>query len=151
MEQTNILAELEEEIVQEPASKGQRFVNLLIDSVAMYLLAFLIAVFFVASTMNSGSAEYYETRNSSGDDLLYYFIGYICAITYYTLLEGLTKGRSLGKLATRTRAVKEDGTEITFKDAFIRSLCRCIPFEAFSIFGNGLWHDTISKTKVVKI
>ncbi len=48
----------------------------------------------------------------------------------YTLLEGAAKGKTLGKLITGTRALKIDGSNLTWKDAFLRSLCRIVPFEA---------------------
>jgi hypothetical protein len=57
----------------------------------------------------------------------------------------------LGKLITGTRAIREDGVELNFKDAFLRSLSRLVPFEPFSIWsGNGIWHDSWTKTMVIK-
>ena len=79
---------------------------------------------------------------------------YLCAIViivgYYTVFEATTKGRTLGKFITGTQAVREDGSNITWKDAFIRSLCRLVPFEPFSTFGVLPWHDSWSKTIVIK-
>jgi hypothetical protein len=39
---------------------------------------------------------------------------------YFTLVTGLTNGRSLGKFAVRTRVLKVNGTPLKFFDAFIR-------------------------------
>jgi uncharacterized RDD family membrane protein YckC len=69
---------------------------------------------------------------------------------YMTLCEWLGKGRTLGKLFTRTRAVSNNGADLTFRAAFQRSLIRLIPFEMFSIFG-GLWHDIWTKTRVIRV
>ncbi|RXK86340.1 RDD family protein [Filimonas effusa] len=152
MEQIDILAELEEEIILEPATPGQRFANFIVDIVGMYATIFVVAIvlgsFIVASTVSSTS---YGGQSTAASDLVLYVISFIVTVLYFSLMEGLSKGRSLGKLITRTRAVKEDGSPITFKDAFVRALCRCIPFEPFSMFSGSPWHDSISRTKVVKI
>jgi uncharacterized RDD family membrane protein YckC len=66
------------------------------------------------------------------------------------LLEGIFKGTTLGKWITGTKAVTEAGKDISFKDAFLRSACRLIPFEVFSGFGTP-WHDSFTKTIVIKI
>jgi uncharacterized RDD family membrane protein YckC len=75
---------------------------------------------------------------------------FVLFILYYGLLEGISKGKTLGKLITGTRAVREDGTPISFGDAFKRTLCRIIPFEPFSAFGYKPWHDSITNTIVIK-
>jgi uncharacterized RDD family membrane protein YckC len=65
-------------------------------------------------------------------------------------MEGSAKGKTLGKLITGTRALKMDGGNLTWKVAFMRSLCRIVPFEAFSAFGGNPWHDRWTDTIVVK-
>ena len=49
--------------------------------------------------------------------------------------------------------VLEDGTKPTTSDIVIRSLCRFIPFEAFSFLGDEGrgWHDSLSDTYVVDV
>jgi len=79
-----------------------------------------------------------------------FLISFIVIISYYTVLEGATKGRTLGKFVTGTVAVKQDGSAITWKDAFLRSLCRLVPFEPFSALGRMPWHDKWTKTIVIK-
>ena len=85
-------------------------------------------------------------------DLL--FIGYVIAIfnyiIYYTFCEKVFKGYTLGKLITGTKAIREDGLELNFKDAILRSLARLVPFEPFSAFSYRPWHDRWTKTMVVK-
>jgi uncharacterized RDD family membrane protein YckC len=63
---------------------------------------------------------------------------------------GITKGRSLGKWITGTVAVRLDGNTINWKDAFLRSLSRIVPFEPFSALGYAPWHDKWTETTVVK-
>ena len=150
MEQANILSELEEEIILEPATPGQRFVNLLLDSIGTYIVMAVVGVIIgVLTVVSAGAAN--STTAMAGLQMILIFVNLGMYVAYFTLIEGLSNGRSLGKLATRTRVVKEDGSPITLKDAFIRSLCRCIPFEPFSMLAGRPWHDTISRTKVVKI
>ncbi|HEX2627520.1 MAG TPA: RDD family protein, partial [Chitinophagaceae bacterium] len=65
--------------------------------------------------------------------------------------EKLFQGYTIGKLLTGTRAVRNDGKELTWKDAIVRSLCRMIPFEVLSGFAYRPWHDSITKTTVVQV
>jgi uncharacterized RDD family membrane protein YckC len=79
------------------------------------------------------------------------FIGIVILLLYYTLCEKVFNGKTVGKWVSGTRAIREDGNELTIQDAFSRSLCRLIPFEGFSIWlGYGLWHDVWTRTKVVR-
>ncbi|ODT91451.1 MAG: hypothetical protein ABS85_12565 [Sphingobacteriales bacterium SCN 48-20] len=83
--------------------------------------------------------------------LFSYEIVLISYLLYYSICEKVFKGYTLGKLLSGTRAIRADGGELTFKDAFLRSLSRLVPFEQFSIWsGNGLWHDSWTKTRVIK-
>ena len=78
------------------------------------------------------------------------FISLLSFVAVYTLTEFLGKGKTLGKLITRTRAVRNDGAVLTFKDALLRSLVRLVPFEVFSGFGTYTWHDQWTNTMVRK-
>jgi uncharacterized RDD family membrane protein YckC len=83
-----------------------------------------------------------------------YLLGVIIFLTYFVPQEAFF-GRTLGKLVTGTKVVNEDGSKLTFGKAVARTLCRFIPFEAFSFLGGHDrpkgWHDTIPKTKVISI
>ena len=122
----------------EPVSTGKRFANYLIDIVIFYLLAILIVILFGPTV--------YESGNISS----IYIVTYIVFLAYYTILEGATKGKTIGKMITGCRAVKEDGSDITWTDALLRSLSRIVPFEPFSALGGQPWHDRWTKTLVVK-
>lgn len=146
MEQIDILSDFEEEISLEPATPGQRLLNFIIDVIGCYIFLFIVAfILGVFLALGGSNLAYY-----SESTITIYLITLFIFTTYYTLFEGLTKGRSLGKLITRTQAVYENGSPINFKAAFIRSLCRFIPFEILSILGGRPWHDSISNTIVVK-
>jgi uncharacterized RDD family membrane protein YckC len=65
------------------------------------------------------------------------------------LVEGVGKGRTLGKLITGTKTVNLDETNIGFQTAFLRGLSGAVPFELFSIFGSGLFGMINVHTQVI--
>ena len=141
------------EIQLVPATTGQRFLNFLIDNL---LMRFGISYFTGAGVgvlLAMLFPEYMLRLSESTSQidllLLAYLIGIVNYLLYYTICEKGFKGYTLGKLITGTRAIRTDGGELTFKDAFLRSLCRLVPFEVFSGFGYP-WHDTWTRTMVIK-
>jgi uncharacterized RDD family membrane protein YckC len=138
---TNV-ADDEEPVPTEPASRGQRFLNLLIDLVGYFAFAIVVTV-----VVGLAYPPFLESSSALGD----YAFGFIVITSYYALSEGLF-GRTLGKLVTRTWVVSESGGKPTFWQILGRSAARSIPFEPFSFFGaepTG-WHDRLSETRVVR-
>jgi len=78
--------------------------------------------------------------------------GFLTVIWYlvYLLLEGAAGGRTIGKMITGSKTIKNDGGNLYWNDALLRSLSRIVPFEAISAFGANPWHDTRTQTKVEK-
>jgi len=145
----DLLQEFEQTVDLTPVSPGLRFVNYLIDVVAFYALSFLVGVLY--AVVIASNAYNYQASTEGAYMQLYLMLAWILIIVaYYTLFEFFAKGRTLGKMATGTVAVKEDGSRLTFKDALLRTLCRFIPFEVFSAFGYRPWHDSLTKTLVIK-
>lgn len=108
------------------ASQNKRFLNFLLDSGLIYLLIIF-------------------SPNFIFDFLI------LIPPAYYLLFEGLFH-KTPAKFFTKTIVKKSDGKNLGFKDIFIRTLSRFIPFEAFTFLGNKNpigWHDRISKTLVV--
>lgn len=152
-ETPSVFDELEQEGLFDYASTKQRFINFLFDTVILVnlmslIIGGIIGIIMVINGIDVGSSDILNHPVISR--LFNYVVGCICIICLYTLMEGSTKGRSLGKLVTRTQVLKEDGSIITYKDAFLRSLCRIVPFEMFSALGGYPWHDRWTKTIVVK-
>ena len=147
MSQTDLLSDMNnpDEI---PADKGTRFLHYIIDVVVFYAVMFLFLI-----VLGSCAADFVlSTETDVGASLLLNVIFISLFVFYFGLLEGATKGRTVGKLITKTKVIREDGSPITYGDAFKRSLIRLIPFEPFSaFFGDGMWHDKWSKTMVVKM
>jgi uncharacterized RDD family membrane protein YckC len=150
--ETNILHDIEQEIYLEPASVGARFANFLIDTIVYYAAFILVGAALAIAFQSSG--EDIETsflvREDVGSILLQYAVSISTFLAVFTVLEGSTKGKTLGKLITGTRARKINGEALSWKDAFMRSLCRLVPFEPFSAFGGFPWHDRWTKTIVTK-
>ncbi|MDF2187586.1 RDD family protein [Paraflavitalea sp. CAU 1676] len=133
-----------------PVSPGLRFANMLIDTLALYAVMFILGIFL--GLMLAASAidgEPYTDESGGSLQLLLLFAWFFIILGYYSIFEFASNGRTLGKMATGTVVVREDGAKITFKDAFLRSLC-LIPFEALSAFGYRPWHDSLTNTLVVK-
>jgi uncharacterized RDD family membrane protein YckC len=154
MDQPNVLNEFNEPS-NEPATMGQRLANYLIDIVIFYAFIFIISMIFGASLVASGNADAAttdaEVEAAMGGIGIIYLVVFAVFFAYYTLLEG-SKGKTIGKMVTKTRVVRDDGEPMNFGKAFFRALCRIVPFEVLSIFfGNGkMWHDSWTGTSVVK-
>lgn len=132
------------------ASNSQRFANYIIDLIIQYALIFiLMLIAIIISTFLDSNSIFLWTQNISTFES--YLLFFSVMIPYYVLLETYT-ARTLAKYITKTMVVMEDGSKPDIKTSFSRTFSRIIPFEAFSFFGsNGRgWHDTISKTYVVK-
>jgi uncharacterized RDD family membrane protein YckC len=139
----------------EYATQGQRFLNWLIDNVLMrYGLGYLtgMGVGFIIGIAAPGFFENIAYSGGMFSTLFFLgiLIGYLNYIIYYTLCEKLFKGYTLGKIITGTRAIRQDGEELTFRNALLRSLSRCVPFEVFSGFSTLTWHDSWTDTMVIK-
>ncbi|MEP7163271.1 MAG: RDD family protein [Ferruginibacter sp.] len=134
----------------EYASTGQRFLNFLIDNLVMnYGLSYLTG-YAVGITITVLNPDFYVEKGSASFYLLIYMISILDYLLYYILSEKLFNGYTLGKLITGTKAIREDGDQLTLKDVLIRTVCRLVPFETLSGFKIRPWHDEWSKTMVVK-
>jgi len=130
------------------AGGGKRFGNYIIDRVFLYILW---QIFF-----RTIGRKFVLLMVSETDTLTTIYVKIYCMVLvldlfFYTAVEFLGRGKTLGKLITGTRAVNEDGTYITFRTALLRSLSRIVPFEPFSAFGDPAypWHDRWTRTYVI--
>jgi uncharacterized RDD family membrane protein YckC len=143
---SELLEELRENLYEQPATGGQRFLNYIIDIIFFYIV--VIALTTIALLVIGDDAL---NENSSGiSSLIEYLISYTIYVGLYTFFETTTKGRTIGKMVTKTRAVRIDGSILTFYDALKRSLVRIIPIDAFSALAGSPWHDRWTDTKVIR-
>ena len=146
--------ELNSYIKYTEASLGQRFLNFLIDNLLMqYGLSYITGAFvgyMLVTLAPDFTYRLFNDESSINLFLLSYIIGIFNYLIYYTFCEKVFRGYTLGKLISGTRAVRQDGEELTFKDTILRSLVRLVPFEPFSALGRKPWHDAWTNTMVVK-
>ncbi|MFI5131510.1 MAG: RDD family protein [Chitinophagales bacterium] len=136
------------------AATGQRFVNWLVDNLVMRFALSYVTGTFVGIMIGKFFPDYADRISYSQDTwdllLLGYAVGIFNYLLYYTICEKAFKGYTLGKLISGTRAIRDDGKELTFKDALLRSLSRLVPLEAFSGFSKP-WHDSWTNTQVIQV
>jgi uncharacterized RDD family membrane protein YckC len=155
MEQETYFSEIQQPETESPvwieyASTGQRFANYIIDLIIFYIVMFGMAV-LLGLLLAATGRSFHAFSNDAGSKLLEYLVIYAFYVIFYTFCEGASHGRTIGKLITKTKAVRYDDTDITWTDALMRSLCRIVPLETFSALGGYPWHDKWSNTKVIKI
>jgi len=143
--QEHILTELEPRL--ERAGLGKRFANYLIDVVAFAV--FLMVIGFVSALISPAAIEFWEDVEANP------IVDRLLSMLLYGLFMGLQetifKGGSIGKMITGTRAVREDGSRIDARTAFLRGLSRMVPFEPLSALGRSPWHDSWTKTVVIDL
>ena len=77
---------------------------------------------------------------------------WILAVPFYYVLTETIWGKTPAKFITKTKVVMLDGSKPKIKNIIFRTICRFIPFDAFSfLFSRPTrgWHDIISGTLVV--
>ena len=128
-----------------PATAWQRFANMIIDTVAFYFLVFIIFILlgFLFQILSGGTSGLTEG--------LSYLIIFGIYFFYYVFFENQF-GKTIGKMVTKTRVVNLEGVKPSRSTILLRTVCRFIPFEAFTFLGSGHgMHDRLSKTMVVKM
>ncbi|MCL6460693.1 MAG: RDD family protein [Flavobacterium micromati] len=131
------------------ASKGQRFVNLVIDSFIVYMFTVGIgaAINIIGEVIGNYKLSEWIISLTVTENLLF---GLVVLFFYYTIME-FYFSRTFGKYFTKTIVVKHNGSRPKVKSIVIRTLVRMIPIEAFSFLSDNArgWHDTLSVTYVV--
>ncbi len=152
--ETGLADELNDFIRYTPATTGQRFLNWLIDNLFMRFvmteLTGRLVGEFIVRYFPEFAYQIADEENVWSILLLNYLFGFFNYLLYYTISEKAFRGYTIGKLITGTRAIRTDGHELSFKDAILRSLSRMVPFEVFTGFADRPWHDSWTKTTVVK-
>ena len=141
MQENEILDIPEAEITNlQPASNNKRFLNFVIDTIIIYILIFAYQVITMQDTID-------EVGSFAGN-IASIFINMGIQVLYFFLMEN-AYGKTIGKYLTRTKVLNMDGSTATSGTIFKRSLCRLIPFDAFSFLGSRGWHDSIPDVIVI--
>lgn len=106
-----------------PASIAMRMVSGLIDVVATLVLLVAVIYLYSAATVRASGALAHVAVVGT---LITVFI------VAPTATETLTRGKSLGKLATGLRTVRDDAGPISFQHAFVRTLVGFVEIYAFT-------------------
>jgi uncharacterized RDD family membrane protein YckC len=150
-----------EPVIQEPvisiiefATKEQRCINFIIDNLVMrFTLAFGTGIIF-AWVLNTFFPAF-ASIVLHDDQLLpllvvTYMVSRVNYAIYYSISEKCFNGYTIGKWLTHTRAIRNDGKELSTINAIHRSFARFLPFEFLSGFGVQPWHDHWTRTIVIK-
>jgi uncharacterized RDD family membrane protein YckC len=143
----DLLTDLEQDYQYEDASTGTRFANYIIDVIAFYVFTVVLFLGIVFASQSEEFIYWVDSIPSLVDRLLSLILYGIIM----SLVEGFTKGRSLGKLITGTKAIRWDNQPFSWGDAVGRGFSRMVPFEAFSALWGSPWHDKWTNTRVVRI
>jgi uncharacterized RDD family membrane protein YckC len=127
---------------RELASHWRRFGTWLVDYVCVVLVMALFGALVGFLFGEAGVAALRKVPN--------FVLGLTLMLAYYCFFEGIW-ARTPGKLVLGTVVVGQQGDKPGFGQVVGRTLCRFIPFEAFSFFGEEGWHDSIPKTRVVLV
>jgi uncharacterized RDD family membrane protein YckC len=138
------------------ASKVERLGTFIYDIVFMFvfLAVFMIFMQIIFQIFSWGDA--FDTVKQFSNKYEHLFI--MILLLFYYVPQEVFFGKTVGKRIMKTKVVNEDGSELKWTSAIIRTLCRLIPLDPFSFifpfFISDLsrpigWHDRISKTKVI--
>lgn len=120
------------------ASQTKRFGNYFFDSLFYFFLIGRLAIEF-------------QNFESNGLESIAIFMILFIYFFYHTLNEAIFQS-TIGKVINKCTVTDANGDPIGWSEAVVRTLCRFIPFERFSIFfGRIPWHDQISTTEVLDL
>ena len=123
-----------------------RFGHFLLDRVFYTIVEALFGLAIGVFLGLTGNAGWFD---NTGDILMKIFCYAILYPWYYILLEYSSQA-SLAKLILGRVVVNEYGEKPTFGQIVGRNYARLVPFEAFSCFSDSGWHDSWSKTYVIR-
>jgi len=125
-----------------------RFGHFLIDRVIMWLCSLGVGMLIIMILEFTGSTEILE--NSFLVDLFdTLFPWFVIQPAYYFIFE-VSIQSTPGKAMLGRVVVDEYGNKPGSRQILIRSLSRTVPFEIFSCLSDRGWHDTWSKTFVLR-
>jgi uncharacterized RDD family membrane protein YckC len=124
-----------------------RFGHFLIDRVAMTICSFGLGILLglvLAFTGNTGLVD-----DPSFDLFDRLFTWFVIQPAYYFIFEASMQSTP-GKAILGRIVVDEYGNKPTMQQILIRSVSRTVPFEIFSCLSDRGWHDTWSRTFVLR-
>jgi len=129
------------------ATSGQRLANLFLDRIFFYIFTLMFGAVLGAVSVLFDNAGIVGFLDNNVLDIL---SSMILSFLMFFILESLNQ-KSIAKYISKTIVVMENGDKPDANTIALRTICRIIPFDAFSYLGTPTrgWHDTLSKTYVV--
>ena len=142
----NLLQDIEQEMLSQQDAKTElRFVNYIIDLLSFY--AIVIALIFLVALSAYGSSVFNIIARLS--DITDFVLLHVLYGIYMLVIEGIFKGKTLGKLITGTRVVHQDTSSFGWRDALKRGCMRMIPLEYVTGCVGSPFHDQWTETRVI--
>ena len=143
----NLLQDIEQEYTsQQDATVELRFVNYIIDLLSFYAIIITLIVLITLTAYGPRVFQVLERMSDISDFvLLHVLYGF-----YMLIVEGVFKGKTLGKLITRTRVIHERNSSFSWSDALRRGVMRMIPLEYVTGCVGSPFHDQWTETRVIK-
>lgn len=143
----NLLQDIEQEILsQQDATTQLRFVNYIIDLLSFYAI---IIVLVLLTALTAYGGRIFQVIESLSD-LSDFVILHVLYGFYMLIVEGVFKGKTLGKLITGTRVVHQHTSSFGWRDALRRGFMRMIPLEYVTGCVGSPFHDQWTETRVIK-
>ena len=120
----------------ELASVGQRVVAVLLDVIIM--IAYFVIMTLIMTAIFISSFRFDNLEEMDIWKILFMIIVYLPFVLYTPLLEYLTKGQTVGKMAMGIRVTKMNGENAKFKEYFTRWLFRPIEFYIILFASGGI-------------
>lgn len=135
-----------EKVYLENASNSKRFLNLIIDSAFIILIAYYFLQQAMRQDLFTGFLNGIESVFGERFGALVYFSMF--KFIYYFAFESIFK-TTPAKMLTYCKVTDEEGNNPTIRNIFIRTLCRFIPLESISFLMGKNLHDSYSYTYVI--
>jgi uncharacterized RDD family membrane protein YckC len=136
------------------AGVGRRFGAMLYDSLVVIALLFIVTALFLPFT--GGEAI---TPRQSGVIEYIYRAALLLAVVLFFGVFWTWRGQTIGMLAWRLRVVRNDGSDLTWRDALIRLAGAAVSLAALGLGYFWIWidrerlawHDRWSRTRVTVV
>ncbi|MBL7705456.1 MAG: RDD family protein [Taibaiella sp.] len=131
-----------------PATKGQRFINYLVDDILISL--YLITIIKNLVYNYTFSDSFHNTWLSAlGNKFTLIVMVLMARFVYFFIFEALFASTP-GKMLTQTRVSDKNGHKAGLESILRRTLSRFIPFETLTFLTGYNLHDKLSDTYVIR-
>ncbi|HOZ88418.1 MAG TPA: RDD family protein [Bacteroidia bacterium] len=126
---------------------GARFGHYLLDRLCLMFFSVIFGVFLGILLALTGHTSFLDDKNINFYETIFNWV--ILQPCFYFIFE-FSMQATPGKAILKRVVIDEYGNKPTAKQLFIRSVARAVPFEPFSCFNTLGWHDSWSKTYVIR-